>query len=67
MGDLPSVPLRLLTVRVPTRSKPATAWETPWPHEKRLRCADDTLVVGRSLKHAYGVPANRLKNMPLRG
>ena len=66
MGDLPSVPLRLLTVRVPTRSKPATAWETPWPGKQRLK-GDHLLVDALSYQHAHGVPANRLKNLPLRG
>ena len=66
MGDFPSVPLRLLTVRVPTRSKPATAWETPRPRKERLE-GDHLLVDALSYQHAYGVPANRLKNMPFRG
>ena len=65
MGDFPSVPLRLLTVRVPTRSKPATAWETPRPRKERLK--GDRLVDAYCYYTVCDGTAKRLKKMPFRG
>ena len=54
-----------MTVRVPTRSKPATAWETPWQGKERLK--GDHLVDAYCDYTVCDGTAKRLKKMPFRG